>query len=199
MQLKWGGIREWRKSRTECVNISLASVCILTDSLSYWYIMCKWWAVACLYRLIHRFIAGAMKLLTRHINCRLMRLNSARMLLCSALSHGQFPIWHKYYQYVQLMVKTIIDGSRCWMDNALKWASTEGQRFVVLYVWRLNNNLVAAMHIQYLGSLNRRMRQRHAPGRILGMSVNRASTIFSFASWVIYVPIGCRYPVASYW
>jgi len=30
------------------------------------------------------------------------------------------------------------------------------------------------------------------------MSVNGASTIFSLASWVIYVPIGCRHPFIKY-
>jgi len=41
--------------------------------------------------------------------------------------------------------------------------------------------------------------QRHAPCGILKMSVNGASTIFSFASWVSYVPIGFRYPFMRYW
>jgi hypothetical protein len=31
------------------------------------------------------------------------------------------------------------------------------------------------------------------------MSINEESTIFSFASWVIYVPIGCRHPFIKYW
>jgi len=31
------------------------------------------------------------------------------------------------------------------------------------------------------------------------MSVNGASTIFSFASWVIQVLIGCRHPLMRYW
>jgi len=31
------------------------------------------------------------------------------------------------------------------------------------------------------------------------MSVKGASTIFSFASLVIYVPIGCRHPFMKYW
>jgi hypothetical protein len=34
---------------------------------------------------------------------------------------------------------------------------------------------------------------------MLGMSVNRASTIFSIASWVSYVPIGCSHPFMRYW
>jgi len=31
------------------------------------------------------------------------------------------------------------------------------------------------------------------------MSVNGASMIVSFASWVRYVPIGCRHPFIKYW
>jgi len=31
------------------------------------------------------------------------------------------------------------------------------------------------------------------------MSVNAASTMISFASWVIHVPIGCRHPFHRYW
>jgi len=31
------------------------------------------------------------------------------------------------------------------------------------------------------------------------MSVNGASTIISFASWVSYVLIGCRHPFMRYW
>jgi len=31
------------------------------------------------------------------------------------------------------------------------------------------------------------------------MRVNGVSTIFSFASWLIYVPIGCIHPFIKYW
>jgi len=31
------------------------------------------------------------------------------------------------------------------------------------------------------------------------MSLNGASTIFSFESWVIDFPIGCRHPYIKYW
>jgi len=41
--------------------------------------------------------------------------------------------------------------------------------------------------------------QQHAPCGIQKMSVNGESTIFNFASWVIYVPIGCRHPFLKYW
>jgi len=136
--------------------------------------MGEWWAVACQYRLINRCIAGGMKLLARYIKFGCVSANSARMILRSALSQGQVSIRRTDYQYIQIMMKTIIDWSRCWMENTLKSVSTERQRFV-------------------------EERQRHAPCRILRMRVNGASMIFSFASWVIYVPIGCRHPFVRYW
>ena len=67
----------------------------------------------CEYRLINRCIAGAMKLLTRYINFSCVRANSARMLLRSALPQGQVSICEKDYEEVQIMMKAIIDGSRC--------------------------------------------------------------------------------------
>jgi len=157
------------------------------------------WAVACQYRLIHRCIAVTLKLLARYINFSRGRANSARMLLRSAMSEGQVPIRHKDYQYIQIIMKTIIDGSWYWMANTLKWVSTERQRFVVLKVQYLDNNLVAVMHNRYVGSLYRQIRQRHAPCRILRMIINIASTIVSFTSWVIYVPISCTHPFVRYW
>jgi len=59
--------------------------------------------------------------------------------------------------------------------------------------------LVADIHSSNIGSLYWQKQQRHAPCGILKMSGNGASTIFSFASWVSYVPIGCRYPFMRYW
>jgi len=59
--------------------------------------------------------------------------------------------------------------------------------------------LVADIHLSNIGSLYWQNQQRHAPCSILKMSVNGASTISSFASWVSYVPIGCRHPFMRYW
>ena len=59
--------------------------------------------------------------------------------------------------------------------------------------------LVADIHLTDIGSLYCQKRQWHAPCRILRTSVNRVSMIFSFASLVIYVPIGCRHPFIRYW
>jgi hypothetical protein len=43
------------------------------------------------------------------------------------------------------------------------------------------------------------MREQHGRRPILRMSGNAASRILSFASWLIYFPIGCRHPFFSHW
>jgi hypothetical protein len=134
MQLKQGGTRKWKKSRTVCINVSPASVCILSESISWRYTMGQWWAVTGINRLRNRWIVGAMKLVARYINFCRVRANNARMLLRLALRHGHVSIRHQDYQKVWIMTKSIIDGSRCWIDNILKWAVTVRQQFVVLYV-----------------------------------------------------------------
>jgi len=55
------------------------------------------------------------------------------------------------------------------------------------------------MHNQCIGSFYRQYRQRHGNRPFLRMSVNGASMMWSFASWIIYVPIGCRHPFIRYW
>jgi len=59
--------------------------------------------------------------------------------------------------------------------------------------------LVAVWHNRCIGSFDWQKRQQYGHRPILRMSVNRASMIFSFASWVIYVPIGCIHPFIKYW
>jgi hypothetical protein len=59
--------------------------------------------------------------------------------------------------------------------------------------------LVADLHPSVIGSHYRHQQLRHALCRILKLSPNSESTIFSFASWVIYVPIGCRHPFSQSW
>jgi len=59
--------------------------------------------------------------------------------------------------------------------------------------------LVVDIYLSDIDSLYQQIQQRHAPCRILRMSVNGASTIFSFESWVIYLPIDCRHPSIKYW
>jgi len=81
----------------------------------------------------------------------------------------------------------------------LAWASTERQRFLALHLGYVMFRLVADIELSNIGILYWQKQQRHAPCGILKMSVNGASTIFSFASWVSYVPIGCRHPFMRYW
>jgi hypothetical protein len=59
--------------------------------------------------------------------------------------------------------------------------------------------LIADIYFSDIGSLYWEKLQRHASCRILRMSVKGVSTIFSFESWLIYVPIGCRHPFIKYW
>ena len=55
------------------------------------------------------------------------------------------------------------------------------------------------MHNRRIVSFYWQKRLQHGHRPILSMSVNGASTIFSFASWVSYVPTGCSYPFVRYW
>ena len=57
---------------------------------------------------------------------------------------------------------------------------------------------VVDIHLSDIDSLYWGKLKRHAPCHILRMSVNGVSTMFSWASWVIYVPIGCRHPLVRY-
>jgi len=59
--------------------------------------------------------------------------------------------------------------------------------------------LVAEIHLWDIGSLHCQKQQRHAPCGIQKMRVNGVSRIVSVASWVSYVPIGCRHPFMRYW
>jgi len=59
--------------------------------------------------------------------------------------------------------------------------------------------LVADIHLSNIGSLYWQKQQQHTPCGILKMSINGASTICSFASWVSSVPIGCKHPFMRYW
>jgi len=63
----------------------------------------------------------------------------------------------------------------------------------------MKSDLVTAMHNRYIGSLYRQRWQRHGHCPILRNTVNRASMIFNFSSWVIYILIGCSHPLMRYW
>jgi len=129
--MKDWGIMGWIKSRRDCINVSPASLCILDECFRLGYIMGKWWAVACEYWLINRCTAGVMTFFPHFINFSHVRANSARMLLCSALTQRQVWIWQTDFQHVWIIIEAMVDVSRCWMDNIVKCATTERQRFVV--------------------------------------------------------------------
>jgi len=162
-------------------------------------ISCDSSGVACEYRLHITCIAGAMKVLANHINFRPVRANSARILLRSAMAPLQLSIGQKDYQYVQIMTKAIIDGSRCWIDNPLKSVPTQRQQLFAVDHGQLLFPLIADNHFTDIGSLYRQKWQRNAPSRTLRSSVNRLSWIVNVASFAMYVPIGCSHPVMIYW
>jgi len=58
-----------------------------------------------------------------------MRATRARILLVSALPQGWVSICQKGNHQVQIIIRTIIDGCRDWLDSTLKWACV-GQRSV---------------------------------------------------------------------
>jgi hypothetical protein len=84
------------------------------------------------------------------------------------------------------------------MDNELKWASAEHQRFVVFGVWLVTSNLVVGIHNRRIGSFHMRNCQQRSHWPILRMSLNEASMIFSSAFWVIDVPMGFRHLFMRY-
>jgi len=81
----------------------------------------------------------------------------------------------------------------------LAWVSTECHQCLALHLAWVMIRLVADIHLSNIDSLYWQKQQRHALWSILKMIVNGASMIFSFASWVSYVPIGCRHPCMRYW
>jgi len=80
-----------------------------------------------------------------------------------------------------------------------EWAAMEHQQFLTSYLASFMFRLVPDIHLSHIGSLYSQKQQRHAPCRMLKLSVKGALTIVSCGSWVIYVPVGCRYPFIRYW
>jgi len=78
-------------------------------------------------------------------------------------------------------------------------ASTECQWILALHLGQFIFRLVPDIHLSDIGCHYWDKLHWHARSRILRISVNGVSTIFSFASWVLYVPICCRHPYIKYW
>jgi len=66
-----------------------------------------------------------------------------------------------------------------------KWASTEGQRFLVMYVWPLKGDRAAVFHNKRTGSLLWQNNEQHGHCPILKVSVKGVSMIFSLVCTVI--------------
>jgi hypothetical protein len=55
------------------------------------------------------------------------------------------------------------------------------------------------MHNQHIASIYWQKGQQPGHHLILRMNVNGVSTIFTIATWVIYIPIGCKHQFMKYW
>jgi hypothetical protein len=66
-------------------------------------------------------------------------------------------------------------------------ASTDCQRFLVLYVWYWIRDLAILMDTENIGSLSGPTKKQHAPCSIMKMRVNGAWMIFGLASWFMTV------------
>jgi len=80
-----------------------------------------------------------------------------------------------------------------------KWESTEHQQFLALHHGKFMFWSVVDIHLTNIGCLYWEKLQRLARCRVLGISVNAASTIFNLESWLICFLIGCRHPFIKYW
>jgi hypothetical protein len=121
MQLKRGELKEGRNSWTDCINGSPA-LCSMTECFSKRYITGELYAVDREYRFINRSIAGIMNLLAWYIIFSHVRVNCARLLRRSALPQGWVSIRQKNSRSSPIRRKSIVESSRCWMENTLNWA-----------------------------------------------------------------------------
>jgi len=78
-------------------------------------------------------------------------------------------------------------------------ASMERQQLLTSHLGKFMFRFVDDIYFSNIGSLDWEKLQQRVPCDTLIMSVNRVSMIFSFPSWLIYVPIGCRHPFINYW
>jgi len=84
------------------------------------------------------------------------------------------------------------------MDNTLKCASTEGQRLLALHFGNCMGCAATLHHNRAISCLSRQNHLQQHRNYGLKMSVNGASTIFSFASSVSYVLMSSRHPFMGY-
>jgi hypothetical protein len=70
----------------------------------------------------------------------------------------------------------------------------ERQQFFVLNASLLQSELVVVIYIRWIECLLGPKRMLHSPCQILKITVNRATMIFGFKSWVIVVVNDPRHP-----
>jgi len=156
--------------------------------------MGEWYEVDHQYRFINRCIAGTMNLLAWYIIFSRVRVNSARLLCRLALPQGWVLIRQNNSQSSQIRMKSIVDSSRYWMDNILKWASTERQRLLALHLGNCMGCAATLRHNHAIGRLSRQNVIQQHRYYVLKMSVNGASTTLGLVSWTILVLCGDNRP-----
>jgi len=156
--------------------------------------MGEWSEVDREYRFINRCIAGAMNLLAWYIIFGHVRVNSARLLRRLALQQGWVSIRQNNSRSSQIRMKSIVDSSRCWMDNSLKWASTERQRLLALHVGNYMGCAATLRHNRAIGRLSRQNLLQQHRYYVQKMSVNAASTTLGLVSLKILVLCGDNRP-----
>jgi len=152
--------------------------------------MGEWYEVDREYRFINRCIAGAMNLWAWYLIFSRVRVNSARLLHRSALPQGWVSIRQNNSWSSQIRMKSIVDSSRCWMDNTLQWASTERQRLLALHFGNCIGCAATLCHNRAIGRLSRQNLLQQHRYYVLNMSANGASTTLGLVSWKILVLCG---------
>jgi len=79
------------------------------------------------------------------------------------------------------------------------WASTKGQRLLVVYFGLSGGRQVVQSHKRSIGCLYIQQRQWNAPYHILKMSVNRTSMIFGCAASVMEVGVDYKHSSTRIW
>ena len=107
--------------------------------------------------------------------------------------------WLQTSIYQRLAAFRGINRSHMLLAIIWQWASIERQRCLDSYLGWLIFRLVVDIQLPDIGSPWRLKQQLHVPWHIMRMSISGVSMIFSFASWVIYLPICCWPPLISNW
>ena len=130
-----------------------------------------------------------------HANERQWSVNDFKFcivgILCCELLHT----------VINSILASFIGKKVCCMVTApfWKWVTMEHQQFLVLQHWYSELWIVAHCYKRHIGSLYRQKGMRYGHCPLLTMSVNRASTIFGYASWVIWMAMSGNNSYTMYW